>query len=136
MKKWFLLAFVLIPALPFAAGLRIDFEILAEKLQKKPDHNAEALRKMGIDPGQVDFKGKPWWTFRPEDSLIKRISGWNPVKQMSDETWASSRKIKNELVKKQYGIDLEETLKEQARDAAAKAEFRKQLTEQRMEEAQ
>jgi hypothetical protein len=36
MKKWLLLALVPVPALAFAAGLRIDFKVLGDKLQKNP----------------------------------------------------------------------------------------------------
>jgi hypothetical protein len=54
---------------------------------------------------------------------------------MSDETRETSRVIKNELVKKQFGADLTDILKDQLRDTAVKAEFHKRLTEQRMQEA-
>ncbi|MFH1800608.1 MAG: hypothetical protein ABH891_07185 [Candidatus Omnitrophota bacterium] len=131
MKKWFLLALVLIPALVFAAGLRIDFKVLWDKLQKNPDHNAQALMKMGIDPGQIDFKGKPWWTLNPEDNLFKRIPGWNPVKQMSDESWETSQAIKKKL-----GPTLGEEMQAQAQAAAAQARLIQQKMEQSMREAQ
>ena len=96
MVKWFL-ALVLVLALVFSAGLRIDFKVLEEKLHMKPDPNVEALRKMGIDPNQIGFKSKPWWTFRSEDNLFKRIPKWNPVKQMGDEVWKTSQAMKKTL---------------------------------------
>ncbi len=131
MKKWFLLALVLIPAIVFAAGLRIDFKVLGEKLQKKPDHNAQALLKMGIDPTQLDFKGKPWWTFNPEDNLFGRLSKFNPVKQMSDESWETSQAMKKKL-----GPSPEEMMQAQAQAMAVQARLNQQMMEQRMQEEQ
>ncbi|MFH0985686.1 MAG: hypothetical protein V1882_09160 [Candidatus Omnitrophota bacterium] len=129
MKKRFLLAIILIPAAVFAAGLRIDLQVLGEKLQKKPDHNVETLAKMGIDPGQIDFKGKPWWTFKDEDSLFKRLFGWNPVKQMSDESWEASQTIKKSL-----GGGFAEGLQAQADAAATQARLNQQRIQQQVRE--
>jgi hypothetical protein len=99
--KWFFAFFLILAlALAFTAGLRIDPEVLAEKLHMKPDPNVETLRKMGIDPGQIGFKSKPWCTFRSEDNLFKRIdwSAWigpemmkeasRKVSQMKKNTWS------------------------------------------------
>lgn len=127
MKKWLLLVVALIPAAVFAAGLRIDFQVLGEKLQNKPDPNAESLAKMGIDPSQIDFKGKPWWTFKPEDNLFRRGFSWNPVKQMSDESWKTSQVLKKQL-------SFSEGLEAQAREAAARAKLNQQRVEQQMRE--
>lgn len=129
MKKWFLLAIILIPSAVFAAGLRIDLRVLGEKLQRKPDYNAEALVKMGIDPSKIDFKGKPWWTFKDEDSLLKRFFGWNPMKQISDESWKTSQ-----VMKKNLGGGLTEGLEAQAQAAAAQARLNQQRIEQQVRE--
>jgi hypothetical protein len=132
MKKWiFALILILIPALLFAAGLRIDFKVLGDRLQKKPDHNAEALRKMGIDPGQIDFKGKSWWTFNPEDNLFKRAPRWNPMKQISDDAQKTTQELKKEL-----GPSPGEVLASQAQAAAAQTRLYQQRAEQIMQEAQ
>lgn len=72
MLKW-LLALVVIAGLAFAAGLRIDLKVLQEKLQNKPDQNVAALLKMGINPDEVGYQSKPWWTFRSEDGLFSRF---------------------------------------------------------------
>jgi hypothetical protein len=127
MKKWFLLAIPLVPAAVFAAGLRIDFQALGEKLQNKSDHNAESLLKMGIDPAQIDFKGKPWWTFKSEDNLFRHGFSWNPVKKMSDESWKTSQTLKKQL-------SFSEGLETQAREAAARAKLNQQRAEQQMRE--
>lgn len=130
MVKWFL-ALVLILGLVFAAGLRIDFKVLGEKLQKKPDHNIEALLKMGIDPRQVGYKGKPWWTFNAGDNLFKQILKWDLVKQMSDEVWETSQKMK-----KARGPSPAEIVGSQAMHAAAQARLYQQRAEARLRDAQ
>jgi hypothetical protein len=87
--------------------------------------------KMGIDPGQIDFKGKPWWTFNPKDNLFRQIKGWNPVKQMADESWETSRAMEKKL-----GGGFAEDLRAQAQAAAAQARLNQQRIEQRMREVQ
>jgi hypothetical protein len=115
MVKW-IVALVLILALVFAAGLRIDFKVLAEKFQKKHDPNVETLLKLGIDPNRISFKGKPWWTFRSEDNLFRRTSKWNPVKQLSDEVWKTSQ-----AMKKAWGPGPAEIAESLATEGAAQA---------------
>lgn len=132
MKKWILvLALILIPALVFAAGLRIDFKVLMDRLQNKPDPNIQALMKIGIDPVKIGFKGKSWWTFNPEDNLFKRILAWNPIKQLSDETQKTTEELKKKL-----GPSPAEVLASQAQAAAAQARLYQQRAEQRMREMQ
>ena len=99
--KWFLalmLILALALSLAFAAGLRIDFKLLAEKLQNKPDPNVEAFLKMGIDPRQAGYKGKPWWTFRSEDSVFKRfdLNAWIGPEMIKPASPKTSPTKKNE----------------------------------------
>ena len=126
--KW-LLALVLIVGLVFAAGLRIDTKVLAEKFQKTPDHNVEALLKMGIDPDQISYKGKPWWTFKPEDNLFKKInfSKWDPIEKMSDESWEASQTMKKNL-------SPAGAMQSQAQAMAAQVRLNQQRLEQKMRE--
>lgn len=123
--KW-IVAALLIPALAYAAGLRIDFKILSDKIQHKTDPNAEALLKMGIDPGQIEFRSKPWWTFKPEDSLFRNFKKWDPIKKMSDESWEASQVMKQKL-----GPSIQEqAMAAQAQAMAAQTQAR--LAQQRM----
>jgi hypothetical protein len=83
MKKLFFLLFLIIAlgvAGLFAAGLRVDLEELQAQIENKPDPNAQALLKMGIDPAEVGLKRKPWWTFDPKKNLFRtfQVAGGPP----------------------------------------------------------
>jgi len=129
--KWFLLL-ILMVAVAFAAGLRIDLDVLADKLQKKHDRNVDTFIKLGIDPSQIDYKSKPWWTFKDEDSVIEklRLQGWDPVKKISDllET--------GEELKKKLGPGPGEIAESQAREAAMRAHLAQQRVEDQVRKIQ
>lgn len=96
MMKW-IFTLILIPALLYAAGLRIDFEVLSQKFNKKADPNAEAMRQMGIDPSEFAKSLEPWWTFKKKDNLFAKLKKWDPVAQMSSESWTASEAIRANL---------------------------------------
>jgi len=118
MLKWFL-ALGVLAGLVFAAGLRIDLKALQAKLQNKPDQNIASLLKMGIDPAEVGYQSKSWWTFRSEDSLFGRfhmnVSFGGRSKTMFD-TLNKARELKKKL-----GASPGEIAEDQARQASAQA---------------
>ena len=94
--KW-LMILILILALPFALGLRIDFKALNEHLHKKPDPNAAVLQKMGLDPKEYGKKEKPWWTFNLKDNIFSHLKKWDPIQKMSDDSWRASQQLRKNL---------------------------------------
>ena len=134
MVKWFLaLVLVLTLAVVFAAGLRINPEVLADKLQKKSDPNVETLRNLGIDPGQIGFKSKPWWTFRPEDNLFRRIDLTSWIGQEFME--GILRKVPQKM-KKGWGPNPAEIAESLATEGAAQARRSQLRAEAGLKDAQ
>lgn len=127
--KW-ILVFVLIAALAFAAGLRIDFQVLDRMINQKTDPAVEELMKMGVDPGQVPIKQKSWWTFKTEDNLFRHLTGWNPVKQLSDQTWEATQTMKAKL-----GPSQAEVMQSQAQAMQAQMRERQRMAQQMAEQS-
>ena len=126
--RWFW-ALVLIAGLAFALGLRIHLKALGEKLLNRPDHNIEALLKMGINPEEVGYKSNSWWTFRSENNLFNRFHfnlNFGGQSKMMQDAWAKAQA----MTKKVWGSGPGEIVDDQAQQAAAQA----RRTQSRVEE--
>lgn len=139
MKKWFFVLVLVAGAVPFAAGLRIDFKVLADKLQKKSDYNVQSLVKMGIDPNEVGLQEKPWWTFKPEDNLFKRITlpkkidlgPMDIIKAGIEDPLQTLKETKQKL-----GPDLQQSVMNREQALYDQARLKKQEIDKRMRETE
>jgi len=127
--KWFFLL-VLVAVVAFATGLRVDLKVLSDKFLKKHDRNVETMLKLGIDPSKIDYRGKPWWTFKAEDSVLAKLrpQDWDPTKPIT-----ALLQISGEL-KKKLGPGAGEIVESQAREALVQARLAQQNAETRIRE--
>lgn len=136
MKKLFFFILVIVPAVLFAAGLRIDFKVLMDRLQNKQDPNIEAIRKMGIDPAEVDFQSKPWWTFKDEDNLLKWLPLEDLIKKLKGESDDAAQVMRKKLGSDEGLTTQTQVMMAQARATEAQVRANQAAMEQRIREVE